>query len=546
MSYGGLIKLLGDRLQEAASGEVMIDAWAWLVLPTFIVVASLIRAITLYGMTIANNTGIQKSLVDISNAQFAALTDGDHARLAGDASGSFVSRFINDLNMLRNFALHFFNNSVKGTVTVFGALAAMLWMDWQLTLVLLVVYPIAFGPVVALGNRVRKRAKRSQEQVGEVTSLLSEGVQASRAVKAYGLEEYQKARADQSFQERARLYLKVLADKAAVDPILEVVGGAAIAGVLAFSAWRISSGASSIGDFLGFIALIGVAAPELRALGSLSTVAQEGRAAADRFHEVLDAPLKIKEASAPVKPGQIKGAVSFKDVFFSYDQGGSVLNGLSFDVQPGETVALVGASGAGKSTIFNLLLRLYDTSSGVITLDGYNICQLAISDLRLAMALVEQEPALFDDTVAANIALGRLSASEAEKVQAAKTAQADGFITELDHGYQTPVGERGNRLSGGQKQRVALARAMLRDAPILLLDEATSALDAKSEADVQAALQKAAEGRTVFVIAHRLATVQWADRILVLEGGCVVEAGAHEDLLNSGGAYAELVKNELR
>ena len=524
----------------------MIDAWAWLVLPALIIVASVIRAITLYGMMIANNTGIQNSLVDISNAQFSALTDGDHARLAGDASGSFVSRFINDLNTLRNFALHFFNNSVKGTVTVLGALAAMLWMDWQLTLVLLVVYPIAFGPVVALGNRVRKRAKRSQEQAGEVTSLLSEGFQASRAVKAYGLEGYQKARADQSFQERARLYLKVLADKAAVDPILEVVGGAAIAGVLAFSAWRISSGASSIGDFLGFIALIGVAAPELRALGSLSTVAQEGRAAADRFHDVLDAPLEIKEASAPVKPGQIKGAVSFKNVSFSYDQGGSVLNGLSFDVQPGETVALVGASGAGKSTIFNLLLRLYDASSGVIALDGHDICQLAVSDLRLSMALVEQEPALFDDTVAANIALGRLSASEAEIVEAAKTAQADGFIAELDYGYQTQVGERGNRLSGGQKQRVALARAMLRDAPILLLDEATSALDAKSEADVKVALQKAAEGRTVFVIAHRLATVQWADRILVLEGGRVVEAGTHEDLLNSGGAYAELVKNELR
>lgn len=545
VSYGGLIKLLGDRLQEAASGAVMIDAGAWLVLPLLVVVAAFVRAVSLYGMTIVNNTGIQRALVDVSDAQYAALIDGDHARLADTASGDFVSRFINDLNTLRDFTLRLSNNVTKGVLTVLGALGAMLWMDWQLTLVLLLIYPVAFGPVIALGNRVRKRAKRSQEQTGEVTSLLSEGFQSSRAITAYGLEGYQKTRAGKSFRERARLYINVLADKAAVDPILEIVGGVAIAGVLGFSAWRISSGASTIGDFLGFIALIGVAAPELRALGNLSAAAQEGRAAADRFHALVDAAPLVAEPEVPVHLDAVAGAVTFDRVSFAYGTQ-AVLQELSFKVGAGQSVALVGASGAGKSTVFNLLLRLYDVHSGTIELDGVDVRRLALRSLRGAMALVEQEPALFDDTIGANIALGALGASDDDIVSAAKAAEAHGFIQKIEGGYEAGVGERGNRLSGGQRQRIALARAILRKAPILLLDEATSALDTRSEAAVQRALSEFAVGRTVFVIAHRLATVKWVDRILVLDGGRLVEEGTHEALLARGGVYAGLVRDQLQ
>ena len=348
------------------------------------------------------------------------------------------------------------------------------------------------------------------------------------------------------FSERARLYLKVLADKAAVDPILEVTGGIAIAGVLGFSAWRISQGDSTLGDFIGFLGLVGLAAPEIRALGTLNAVAQEGGAAADRVFEVLEAENAIKDKpDAKSVPAPVRGAIVFDDVTFSYPDGSPALKGLSFAAAPGETIAIVGPSGAGKSTIFNLLLRLYDPTGGKVSLDGVDIADLKGGELRSEIGLVSQDTALFDDTVANNILMGDMSASTEAIHAAAAKADAAGFIETLTEGYATPVGEQGRNLSGGQRQRVALARAILRDAPILLLDEATSALDADSEARVQAALAGFSEGRTTLVIAHRLSTVRNADRIVVVEDGRVVETGRHDDLMTAGGVYARLANLQL-
>ncbi|MAI88914.1 MAG: ABC transporter permease [Hyphomonadaceae bacterium TMED5] len=550
-----LVKFVGDALQSLIGAEIDPESLICrfgvpgitliIFLTVGIVVASIVRSISLYGMTLLNNTGVQRSLVDVQDAQFASLTHGDFARLNAAASGDFVSRFINDTNAMRDAGLRVANNLTKGIVSVVGAFISMLLIDWQLTLILIIAYPIAFGPVIALGNSVRKRAKTAQKQVGEITSLLSEGFQSGRVVKAYGLEDYQTGRMGRGFSERARLYLKVLADKAAVDPILEVTGGIAIAGVLAFSAWRIAQGDSTLGDFIGFLGLIGLAAPEIRALGTLNAVAQEGGAAADRVFEVLEAETRVEDAPDAAPLGEVKGAISFEDVQFAYPDGSLALKGLSFDVQPGETVAIVGPSGAGKSTIFNLLLRLYDPTSGAVKLDGKTVSGLRGADVRGAMALVAQDAALFDDTVANNIGLGRLGADRSEIEAAARHANAADFIANLSDGYETQVGEFGRNLSGGQRQRIALARAILRDAPILLLDEATSALDAESEARVQAALSDFSEDRTTLVIAHRLSTVRNADRILVLEDGRVVENGRHDELITLGGVYARLAELQL-
>ncbi|WP_424339988.1 ABC transporter ATP-binding protein, partial [Henriciella sp.] len=530
-SYGYLLKLVVEGLEQLAGPEqVSVPSGLWWLIG-IIGFAAAVRSLSLYGMTLANNTGVQRAIVDIQADQFEALTDGDFARLSGDKSGGFVSRFINDVNALRDAGLRLANNLTKGVLTVIGVLITMLIMDWMLTLVLLLVYPIAFGPVIGLGNRVRKRSKQAQNQIGEVTSLLSESFQSARVVKAYGLEGYQKARAKKGFVERSRLFLKVLTDKAAVDPILEITGGLALVGILGLTAWRIAQGDTSLGNFVGVIGAVAVAAPELRALGTLNAVAQEGGAAADRVFEILDADPIVTDRAGAINLKDAHGGIEFRDVHFVYPDGSPALKGLSFSVNPGESVAIVGPSGAGKSTIFNLLLRLYDPLSGAVALDGNDIRGFSGASLRRSTALVAQEALLFDDTIAANIALGRIGAKREEIKEAAKAANAHDFILSLPGGYDAPVGEMGRSLSGGQRQRIALARAILRQAPILLLDEATSALDAESEAKVQAALSEFSKDRTTLIIAHRLSTVRAADRIIVLEDGKLVEEGSHEALM---------------
>jgi len=543
-AYAGILAIVGNGIQSAIQNPGGDVDWVWWSAGG-IVALSAGRAISLYLMTVLNNTGVQRALVDVQQAQFDHLIQGDFSRLSGDASGGFVSRFINDVTSIRDAGLRFANNFTKSIVTVIGAFSIMLYLDWKLTLILLVVYPIAFGPVIGLGNRVRKRAKNAQKQVGEVTSLLSEGFQSARVVKAYGLETYQQARAQLGFVERSRLFLKVLTDKAAVDPILEVTGGVALAGILGFSAWRIASGDSTLGALLGIIAAIGIAAPELRALGTLNAVAQEGGAAADRVFEITDALPQIQDAADATTLDSVQGHVRFDNVNFHYPDGTPALNGLTFNAAPGQTIALVGPSGAGKSTVFNLLLRLYDPSSGAITLDDKPIQSVTGQSLRNQIALVAQDTSLFDDTIRANIALGRLDASQAEIEAAAKAANAHNFIGDMPGGYDAPAGEMGRNLSGGQRQRIALARAILRDAPILLLDEATSALDAESEAKVQAALSDFAKDRTTLIIAHRLSTVRAADHIVVIEAGQAVEEGSHDDLMAREGAYRKLVELQL-
>jgi subfamily B ATP-binding cassette protein MsbA len=343
-----------------------------------------------------------------------------------------------------------------------------------------------------------------------------------------------------------RLRLKTVRIRAALNPILEAFGGAAIAGVIGFAAYRITYGNKTIGDFTGFISALLMIAQPVRAFGALNNRLQEGLAQAERYYEVLNEQPVIVNAPDAKPLKNVRGAIEFEDVYFSYLDGGrNALRSFSLSVQPNTTVALVGRSGAGKSTIFNLIPRLYDPKKGTIRIDGQDIRSVTIESLRDCLALVSQDVNLFDDTIEANMALGRLNASREEIEAAAKAAAAHEFIVKLPQGYQTMMGDRGVRLSGGQRQRVALARAILRNAPILLLDEATSALDAESERLVQQALAAFSQSRTTLVIAHRLSTVKNADLICVMEEGEIVETGIHVQLLALNGLYAQLCKSQM-
>jgi subfamily B ATP-binding cassette protein MsbA len=417
----------------------------------------------------------------------------------------------------------------------------MIVIDWQLSLIAACLYPLAIVPVQKIGKRVRRASGGMQERMGTAASMLNESFAQARTVRAYGLEAHERARADKNFESLYASLIRMTKVRARLDPMLEVIGGVAVALVIGYEGFRHATGGGGVGTFMGFISALLIASRPLRALGSMNAAVQEGLAGLVRVFNVIDEPAAITDApnAVPLPPGP--GEVVFDNVSFAYPDGRPGLKGLSFTAAPGKMLALVGTSGAGKSTALALLPRLYTPSEGRILIDGAEITSVTLASLRASIAYVGQDALLFDDTIAANIRLGRPAASDAEVATAAEAA-ACRFIAEMPEGFATHVGVNGQRLSGGQRQRVALARAILREPRILLLDEATSALDTESEALVQAALTRLRQGRTTIVVAHRLSTVRDADLIVVMADGRAVEAGDHAALLRAEGAFSRLVR----
>ena len=541
-AMAGLTALYPVVIDRAFSMFAARDVRILYQVPALVVVITALKASTTYAQTVLTQSLVLRAIRELQGRMFAHLTTADLARIEREPPAQLAARFTTDAAIIRE-ALTRAVGGVANAITVVGLIASMLWLDWVLSLIAACLYPLAALPIQRIGRRIRRASGGMQEQMGQTASLLTESFAQARTVRAYGLEAMEEARANAAFGMLNRALLRMSRSRSAVDPLLEVLGGAAVAAVMGFAGWRAATGTSTVGNFTGFVAALLIASQPLRALGSLNAAVQEGLAGLARVFSVVDEPPGIvqRPGAAALPPGS--GRLVFGDVRFTYPDGREGLRGLSFVAEPGTTVALVGPSGAGKSTALALIPRLHDATAGRITLDGADVRDVTLDSLRDAIAYVGQDTLLFDASVGANIAMGDPGASPAA-IAAAADAAAAGFIAELPDGFDMPVGTGGSRLSGGQRQRVALARALLRDPRILLLDEATSALDAESEAAVQQALARLRHGRTTIVVAHRLSTVRDADLVVAMADGAVVEQGTHANLMSRDGLYARLVRTQ--
>ena len=484
----------------------------------------------------------------VRNQLFSHTLDQSAAFFAHRTTGQLLSRINNDVGLIQRAASETIGDLARESLVLLGCAVLLFYYDAKLALLCLVATPLVVYPLVRFGKRVRTVTRWSQEAHEHMSHVATEAFVGHRIVKAFGAERREAAKFDRASWSLFRTNLKVTRVLALLPPLMEFLGGVAIVGALWYGSREIARGQLTPGEFTSFVAALLLMYQPIKKLSRVNANLQQALAASERIFELLDTHTEVKERpGAPALP-PFAGEITFKDVSFAYEDGHgrSTLRGVSFTVRAGQMVAIVGRSGAGKTTLVNLLPRFYDVTGGAILVDGRDIREVTLESLRAQIGMVTQETVLFDDTIAANIAYGTPGASMEQIEAAARAANAHDFVIAQPEGYKTTIGERGQRLSGGQKQRLAIARALLKNSPLLILDEATSALDNESERLVQEALATLMMNRTSFVIAHRLSTVRRADAIIVLDRGRIVEVGRHDELIaRPNGSYAKLHQLQL-
>ena len=536
--YPYLIQLVFDSLLDSSKKE-------WVTIPIVIACIAMIRGIAMF-FQIKQVAKISLSVaVDIQKKLTKHLINSDLIELNKLSSGNHVSRIMNDVILIKDGIERSINNLIRDTLTILVLMSYLIWIDWSLSILVFVIYPIALKPILKIGKKQNVIATSLQQQMEVVTSTLTEMLQGIRMVKSYNLEKTEIKRSEYVLNSMFQKMFSLVIGRAKVLPILEILGGLAAACVIALASYRVSLGELSPGSVVGYVTALLMLAQPARALGTFNTVAQEALSALTRIYHQLNIVPQVKTINHAQKLIIKKNnapSISFENVSFGYDPKLPVLSNINFFIKPCSKVAIVGQSGAGKSTIINLISRFFDPLSGHIFIDNQDIRKVNIFSLRNKIALVSQETIIYNKNFLENIRFGNLEATEEQIIEASKIAGIDKFIQSTLDGYNTVLGESGNKLSGGQRQRISISRAILKNAPILLLDEATSSLDAETEKEINRSLEKITKDKTTITIAHKLSTVVNSDQIILFDKGKVVSTGTHKDLLENSVLYKKLYR----